>query len=554
MNSSFSDLKSFFSTLEECHGCNFSEHFSSYTDYLSIGKIEDYVYFKGKLTVKNEDYISDDIGSDYFEVEVCESGIIKIVVRFTYKQFPPEYTPDQLKFMTVFKNSVANKIASFRLSEQCIYFSNFDLDFDMYNQNYLFMKIEEMFSSGCATEYAAAFVNIKHVNQLNRYFGSDIAGAAIRAFGQKLNTFPDEDKGELAVHLGGDNFATLIRLDRISEFEHFIASVPVTISYEGDNFEHVFTTRAGITNISSNHRYPNHILGECSLAYNYAKNNGLDIVHYSDSINENFQDFTETLTKALNENKILIYFQPVISYGDAPVMHSAEALARWLLDGKVVSPKEFINLATDSGLVSKIDFYILEKVCKSINSWKERDLPLVPVSVNFSGRNLINSSVADEILEIIDRYGVDHNLIGIEFSEPDFNQRMPLLNDVTQTLSEAGVLVTLDKFSTGQSTLTILHDIEADYVKISADRFDSDDPKGLIIANDMLNLANLLGFKVICEGISSQKQANDLYLCGCTLFQSYFYDKPLSERFFVNRLENPTYTVEGPSFVPDTSD
>ena len=168
----------------------------------------------------------------------------------------------------------------------------------------------------------------------------------------------------------------------------------------------------------------------------------------------------------------------------------------------------------------------------------------MPITVNFSGRNLINSSIADDILEVIDKYGVDHNLIGIEFSEPDFTQRMPILKDVTHTLSMAGIIVTLDKFSTGQSTLTLLHDMDASYVKIDAGRFDPEDPKGRIIANEMINLAGILGYKVICEGIESQKQADDLVNCGCNLFQSFYYDKPLSERFFVNRLENPSYELE----------
>ncbi len=86
--------------------------------------------------------------------------------------------------------------------------------------------------------------------------------------------------------------------------------------------------------------------------------------------------------------------------------------------------------------------------------------------------------------------------------------------------------------------------MEASYVKIDSKRFDPDDPKGRIIANEMINLAGILGYKVICEGVETQKQADDLVLCGCNLFQSFIYDKPLSERFFVNRLKSPLYEIE----------
>ena len=131
---------------------------------------------------------------------------------------------------------------------------------------------------------------------------------------------------------------------------------------------------------------------------------------------------------------------------------------------------------------------------------------------------------------------------------------MPVLKDVSHTLSEAGVLVTLDKFSTGQSTLTLLHDMDASYVKIGADRFDPDDQNGRIITNDMINLANILGYKVICEGVESQKQVDDLKMCGCNLFQSFFFDKPMSERFFVNRLQNPSYDYETVGTIPVSTD
>ncbi len=538
------DIKTFFETLNECVDCKFNEKFAKYADFLSIAKIEDTQYLSGKPTSKNVDYVADNIGQEYFEVTLGRNDSVTTVVRFTYTQFPPQFTVEQEEFLCIFKDSVANKIAVNRLSDQYSFIYNNDIEFGMHNDNYLFSRFDEMFTTGVASRYSVAFINIKHVNQLNRYFGSDIAGSAIKMFGAKLNSFPDKDRGEFAVHLGGDNFVVVIYTSRLAELEKFISSVPVTLSYGGDKFEHIFSCRAGITTIRPTHRFGNHVMGECSQAFSYSRKNNIDIVHYSDAINESNHNNTETLNRALNENKFLIYYQPVISLEDKPCLHAAEALARWPLDGKIISPQEFITLATDSGIVTKIDFYVLENVCKNIQSWQAQGISIVPITVNFSGRHLFNTAVADNILEVIDKYGVDHKLIGIEFSEPDFTQRMPILKNVSQALTKAGVIVTLDKFSTGQSTLTLLHDIDASYVKIDADRFDPDDPKGRIIANDMINLANTLGYKVICEGVKSQKQADDLMQCGCKLFQSFFYDKPLSERFFVNRLQNPFYDIE----------
>ena len=538
------DIKTFYEALEECTDCKFSDKFSKYADYLSIAKIEDTQYISGRPISKNVDYLSDNVGQEFFEITLGNSDSVTTIVRFTYTQFPPQLTVEQEEFMCIFRDSVANKIAVTRLSNQYSFLYNNDIEFGMHNQNYLFSRFDDMFTKGIASRYSVAFINIKHVNQINRYFGSDIAGSAIKMFGAKLNSFPDKDRGEFAVHLGGDNFVTVVITSRLPELEKFISSVPVSLSYGGDRFEHIFSCRAGITTIRPTHRFGNHVMGECSQAFSYSKKNNVDIVYYSEEINESNHNNTETLTRALNENKFLIYYQPVISLEDKPSLHAAEALARWPLDGKIMSPQEFITLATDSGIVTKIDFYVLENVCRNIKSWQDQGLSIVPISVNFSGRHLFNTAIADDILDVIDRYGVDHKFIGIEFSEPDFTQRMPVLKSVSRTLTEAGILVTLDKFSTGQSTLTLLHDMDASYVKIDADRFDPDDPKGRIIAADMINLANMLGYKVICEGVKTQKQADDLMTCGCNLFQSFFYDKPLSERFFLERLQDPNYDID----------
>lgn len=544
MSSGAPDILGFFTTLDECVDCKFNDKFTKYADFLSIAKIDDTVYVNNKPVSKNVDYVTDNVGTEYFEVTLGSEDAVITIVRFTYKPFPPQQTVEQKELMTLFKNSVSGLIAVKRLSSQYAFLYNNDLEFNMPNNNYLFSKFEEMFSTGRATRYSVAFINIKHVTQLTRYFGSQIAGSAIKTFGQKLNSFPDKEKGEFAVHLGGDNFVVVLLSSRMPELERFISAVPVTITYGGDKFEHIFNCRAGITTIRQNHRFGDQVMGECSQAFSHSKQNNIDFVYYSEALNEKNNNNTETLSKALKENRFLIYYQPVVNLSDKPCLHAAEALARWPLDGKIIAPQDFITLATDSGIVTKIDFFVLENVCRNIKSWQNQGIEVVPITVNFSGKNLINSSIAEDIIKTIDKHQVEHHLIGIEFSEPDFTQRMPLLKDVTHKLAEAGIIVTLDKFSTGQSTLTLLHDMEASYVKIDSGRFDPEDPKGRIIANEMINLAGILGYKVICEGVETQKQADDLVLCGCNLFQSFIYDKPLSERFFVNRLKNPAYEIE----------
>ena len=184
----------------------------------------------------------------------------------------------------------------------------------------------------------------------------------------------------------------------------------------------------------------------------------------------------------------------------------------------------------------------MSKVCEAVKAWSEQGYELVPLTCNFASKNLFNSRLASDIIDIIDSHGVDRKMIGIEFSEPDFKGGRRLLTQAAQELSDRGVKVTIDKFGLGRSSLDLLQDLKADYLKFDFGQLSLDDPRGSIIVKDMINLAEMLGFTVICKGVRTIEDANELMLSGCTHFQSFIYDKPLSERFFERRLKNPVYT------------
>ena len=224
-------------------------------------------------------------------------------------------------------------------------------------------------------------------------------------------------------------------------------------------------------------------------------------------------------------------------------LFEAEALARWPRDGRITAPDEFIEYARNSGIVTKIDFHVLRKVCEAVKVWTDSGMEIVPITCNFASKNLFNSKLVSDIIDIIDSHGVDRKLIGIEFSEPDFKGGRILLTQAAQDLSDKGVKVTIDKFGLGRSSLDLLQDLKADYLKFDFGQLSLEDPRGSIIVKDMINLAEKLGFTVICKGVKTREDANELMLCGCTRFQSFIYDKPLSERFFERRLKNPDYDV-----------
>ena len=532
-------------SLEAFDGIRFSgESFSSFCDRLSISKIEDFVYADGKLLKRTVSFISGDSDNEYIDNNIeCVDGV-NIVIRYYRRNFAPVNDTNINDLTSLFCKSVSDCIALARVKELFGNMRYINPDTGLHNLNYFHKAIKKIMDSEDRFLFSCAFISLKGFNQLNRFFGSDITGKAIKMFAQKINEFVNEESGEFAVHVGGDNFVVVILTSKIDELKSFLSAVQVTLESDGESFSHIVSARAGITNIMPRHVTSNDILGECSITLQLARRSGEDFILFTENnaAHDNQKNIAKTISRAVDENRFLIYYQPVVETEGTPTLFEAEALARWPRDGRITAPDEFIDYARNSGIVTKIDFHILNKVCEAIKTWTEAGFDLVPLTCNFASKNLFNSKLASDIIDIIDSHGVDRKLIGIEFSEPDFKGGRRLLTNAAQELSEKGVKVTIDKFGLGRSSLDLLQDLKADYLKFDFGQLSLEDPRGSIIVKDMINLAEMLGFTVICKGVKTREDANELMLSGCTHFQSFIYDKPLSERFFERRLKNPLYT------------
>ena len=99
-------------------------------------------------------------------------------------------------------------------------------------------------------------------------------------------------------------------------------------------------------------------------------------------------------------------------------------------------------------------------------------------------------------------------------------------------------IIAIDNFGSGVNTFRLLQEIQIDYVKINRNVITSDDERGMIILENIISLADTLGYTVICDGAHEEADIQRLIQCGCKHFQSFFYEKPLAERFYERRLKD----------------
>ena len=270
-----------------------------------------------------------------------------------------------------------------------------------------------------------------------------------------------------------------------------------------------------------------------------------DIAHnyleYDSNMHDNYrlvQYIVRHIEEAVEKGHIEVYYQPVVWAKDETLC-SLEALARWN-DPKFgfLPPDKFVPALEAAQLAHKLDFAVLELVCKNIKHCILNDLPVFPVSINFSRMDFLLANVVDTIENIVNKYKVPHNLIHIEVTESALLESPENLKKAITRFHEKGFEVWLDDFGSGYSSLNTLKEFEFDVLKLDM-RFlsgftNNDKSKALI--KSVISLANQIGMKTVCEGVERHEQSLFLKSVNCDRLQGYCYGKPATYDTIEKRL------------------
>lgn len=225
-----------------------------------------------------------------------------------------------------------------------------------------------------------------------------------------------------------------------------------------------------------------------------------------------------------------MYYQPKVDISNTSdiKVNGAEALVRWKKDGEMVSPGEFIPVLEKNGLITLVDFYVLEQVCMDINRWIEQGIQPIKVSSNFSRRHLQDGDFADKVEEIIKKYNVDPKYIEIEITESYDDEDMQALSKFEKRMHELGIDLSVDDFGSGFSSLKMIKNIVADTIKLGKSIIDGigNDGSEEIIVSHIIMMILHLGKNVIAEGVETEQQAAFLRKNGCNNIQGFLYGRP----------------------------
>ncbi|MFI3312799.1 MAG: EAL domain-containing protein [Eubacteriales bacterium] len=249
---------------------------------------------------------------------------------------------------------------------------------------------------------------------------------------------------------------------------------------------------------------------------------------------------TSTMEAAMENQEFKVHYQPKIHFQTKEIV-GAEALVRWYKpDGLLIPPDSFIPIFEENGFVSRLDYYVIDKVCAFC-----RQNPALPkVSVNLSGYTLLDQNLVPEILNILKRHNLAPNRLEIEITESAIIHDFHIVARQTEALRKEGFTISMDDFGAGLSCLNRLKDMEIDVLKIDKVFLGTQEitHRGTSILDSIIQMSHSLGITTVAEGVETQEQERLLTDLQCDIAQGYYYARPLPESTYLDFVQ--TYTKE----------
>lgn len=414
------------------------------------------------------------------------------------------------------------------------------------NKAMLFEAGERLFQNKTFANYVFVQMDIKHFALFNNRFGYDGANSILIDFGQAAQRYLEP--GEQIFHVGSDKFVAILNKPHLKYYIFLMNNLMLTSLTEHSNVPLRLAVRSGAYEPDGSEEsfseIAKHLFSTSVLKQESSTNE--PIIYNKTNIDNALIQlmYIQQIPQALANKEFVIVYQPKVGTHDHK-LHGAEALVRWNKDGKNIPPSLFVPICESAGLIQQLDFYILNRVCSTLDTWIQQGLEPVTISVNFSKQNFTMPDIGKRICNIVDNWSLPHELIEVEFTETAYNEDEEMLNKAIRVLNEKGFSASIDDFGNGYSSLSLLENLKFDVLKLDKSLIDTilQKQQSKIVVSNIVRMAKELKMRIVAEGVETKETLNVLKELDCDLIQGYYFDKPLSQKEFEQRLKNKQYTM-----------
>lgn len=392
--------------------------------------------------------------------------------------------------------------------------------------------------------FAVLFIDIDRFKVINDGLGQAVGDQLLVAIGRRLE---DSLRSlDTVARLGADEFAILLDdITSAADAENMAGRIQkrLGVPFRLNGQEILTTASIGIALGDTQSDAPEDFLRRAEMAMYRAKYQG-KARHVIFDTEMHDRDLTllrfETdLRQAFEQEQLMVYYQPFVDL-ETRNMTGAEALLRWEKTKQdFISPKEFIPVAEESGLIEPIGEWVLRTACEQNKVWQKSGFPPLRVAVNLSGRQFRQQDLLEIIKRVLKNTGLDPQFLELEITESTIMENAQASIKTLNELHSMGVKISIDDFGTGYSSLAYLKRFPIDTLKIdhSFVRDINTDPDSAAIVKAIIAMARSLQIRVIAECVETQEQLETLLSLKCDEMQGNLFCSPSPARTLTGLLQ-----------------
>ena len=391
-------------------------------------------------------------------------------------------------------------------------------------------------------KFAVLFLDLDYFKNINDTLGHDVGDELLKEVSKRISQNIRES--DIFARIGGDEFV-VVQSD--VQKKSLIVHVEKLIKIMREpwivgNHELHISTSIGISIYPDDGEDVLSLMKHADIAMYRVKDCGRDdFAFYTQKLNTKVHEdmvLQQGMSSALNNGEFELYYQPKFHYNGNKIIGS-EALIRWIHpDLGIIFPNSFIEIAENSGFISKLGQFVIEEGCRSIARMntvlKNRSIHL---SVNLSIRQLQRDDVYSIVKNALEKTGIESCQLSLEITESVIEKDSAILIEHIEKIKSLGIKICLDDFGTGYSSLSCLSRLPIDTLKIDKSFVDTISQEKNIMIDTIISMAQNLNMSVVAEGVESEQQKEYLYKKGCFLYQGFLFSKAVREREYFQMLQ-----------------
>lgn len=395
-----------------------------------------------------------------------------------------------------------------------------------------------------ALNFSLILLDIDYFKSINDTLGHQTGDALLSEVAQRLMKVINSLRTSTTIYrLGGDEFAIILeniknKLEVQRYSEDLMNELHKTFTYENHTLS--ISCSMGIVFNPPRPINSHEAFSAADIALYRVKENGRGhFLFYDDISLVPVRELLKTeneLRAAVNNQDFLVYYQPIINLQTKHIDY-IEALARWNHPQLgIIPPSQWLAIAERLSLVSLITLQVLNKADSDYQTWLAQGLQLKRININFTEALLVNQQALQEL----NIFSNQRPWMGIEVTESIILDRsFSTIKKHLCHLKKQGVEIFLDDFGTGFANLSHLRELPVDTIKIdrsfTAELLDNKEAQ--VIVKFIIDLANRLNKKTVCEGVENTETLDLLMKMGCNYSQGFLHSEPLSFQNMTNLLK-----------------